>query len=95
MALQTTFSSVPQIAVQLVNATVPTVAANTVTESSYTVAQALPEMTYLISCAGLPTSLTWGNVTCSAAGTIKIRWVNATTGNITGNSTTTINVLGL
>lgn len=90
-----TFSSTSQIAVQLVNATVPTVNSQIVTESSYTVGQSVPGMTFVVSCSGLPTGLAVGNVTCTTAGTVLIRWVNATSGNISGNSTTTINILGL
>ena len=88
------FSGTPQFAVEksLTIADVLTVVAPTQT---FTVTGLRPEMTVVVNpTSEMPTNLGLAGAYCSAADTLKIRFVNPTAGTITG-AAVTFKILGL
>jgi len=92
MAL-TTFSSVPQIAKE-VTATPAVVSALTVADQTFTVTGLLPSMSVVVTWTALDTNLVFSHAWCSAANTLKVRFMNPTVSDITPVSQS-FKVLGL
>lgn len=90
----TPFSSVPQF-VKEQSLTISNVAAATTNTQTFTVTGLLPSMTVVVNpTSELPTNLGMCDAYCSAANTLKIRFVNPTAGLITG-AAVTFKILGL
>lgn len=78
-----TTTATPGIALRVTQQAFTSIAANTHSDFSLTVPGSLPEMTFDVNMPFLDGGLGIGNVWCSAAGTVKLRLVNVTTGAIT------------
>ena len=89
----TTFSSVPQI-VREVTATPAVVAGLTVADQTFTVNGLLPSMSVLVTWTALDANLVFSHAWCSAANTLKVRFMNPGVGDITPVSQS-FKVLGL
>lgn len=88
------FSSVPQF-VKEQSLTIANVGAAATEVQTFTVTGLLPSMTVVVNpTSEMPTNLGFAGAYCSAANTLKIRFVNPTAGIITG-AAVTFKILGL
>lgn len=82
------FASVPQFAIEK-SLTIADVVTIVTAVQTFTVAGLLPEMTIVVNpTSEMPVNLGLAGAYCSAANTLKLRFVNPTAGTITGAAVT-------